>query len=147
MTELKVLQKLKPSLPLKIIITTFFHIQHAVLLNPCKSELGKISKCILEEVNNTVKTTLNFNQWKNTNEVVDWFINIYNKHQCTFIQLDIKDVYPSITEEILEKSLEFAKQYVDITEKNTQLIKHCRKSLLFLNDEPWKKKNTGVVLT
>ena len=29
------------------------------LLNPCKSELGKISKCILEEVNNTIKTTLN----------------------------------------------------------------------------------------
>ena len=117
------------------------------LLNPCKSELGEISKCILEEVNNTIKTTLNFNQWKNTNEVVDWVINIYNKHQCTFIQLDIKDFYPSITEEILEKSLEFAKQYVDITEKNIQSIKHCRKSLLFLNDESWKKKNRGVVLT
>ena len=64
-----------------------------------------------------------------------------------YIQLDIKDFYPSITEEILEKSLEFAKQYVDITEKNIQSIKHCRKSLLFLNDESWKKKNRGVVLT
>ena len=87
------------------------------------------------------------NQWKNTNEFIDWFINIDNKHQCTFIQLKIKDFYPSITEEILEKSLEFAKQYVDITEKNIQSIKHCRKSLLFLNDESWKKKNRGVVLT
>ena len=38
------------------------------LLNPCKSELGKISKCILEEVNNTIKTTLNLNQWKSKNE-------------------------------------------------------------------------------
>ena len=87
------------------------------------------------------------NQWKNTNEVIGWFVNIDNKHQCIFIQLDIKDFYPSITEEILEKSLEFAKQYVDITEKNIQSIKHCRKSLLFLNDESWKKKNRGVVLT
>ena len=52
--------------------------------------------------------TLNLNQWKNANKVIGWFINIDNKHQCTFIQLDIKDFYPSITEAILEKSLEFA---------------------------------------
>ena len=41
------------------------------LLNPCKSELGKISKSILEEVNNTIKMTLNLNQWKNLNQVID----------------------------------------------------------------------------
>ena len=56
---------------------------------------------------------------------------------------NIKDFYPSITEEILKKSLEFAKQYVDITEKDIRSIKHCRKSLLFLNEEPQKKKNTA----
>ena len=55
----------------------------------------------------------------------------------------MKDFYPSITEEILEKSLELAKQYVNITEKDIRSIKHCRKSLLLLNDEPWKKKNTA----
>ena len=32
---------------------------------------------------------------------------------------------------------------VDITEKDIRSIKYCRKSLLFLNDEPWKKKNTA----
>ena len=90
------------------------------LLNLCKSELGKISKCILDEVNNTIKTTLNLNQLKNTSKDIDWFINIDNKHQCTFIQLDIK---------------EFEKQYIDITKRNIQSIKHCRKSLLFLNNE------------
>ena len=31
------------------------------LLNPCKSELGKISKCILAEVSNSIKATLNLN--------------------------------------------------------------------------------------
>ena len=31
------------------------------LLKPCKSELGKISKCFLAEVNNTIKATLNLN--------------------------------------------------------------------------------------
>ena len=56
------------------------------LLNPCKSELEKISKCILEEVNNTIKMTLNLNPWKNRNEFINWFINIANKHQCIVIQ-------------------------------------------------------------
>ena len=65
------------------------------LLNPCKSELGKISKCIFEEDKNTIKMTLNLNHWKNTNKIIDWFINIDNKHQCTFIKLDIKDFYLS----------------------------------------------------
>ena len=83
------------------------------------------------------------NQWKNTNEFIDWFINIDNKHQCTFIQLKIKDFYPSITEEILEKSLELAKHYIDNTEKDIRSIKQCTKSFLFLNDEPRKKKNTA----
>ena len=50
------------------------------LLNPCKCELEKTSKCILEEVNNTIKATLNLNQWKNTNENIDWLININSKH-------------------------------------------------------------------
>ena len=59
------------------------------------------------------------------------------------MQLDIKDFYPSITEKILEKSLEFAKQYLDITEKDIRSIKHCRKQLLFFNNEPWKKRNTA----
>ena len=81
--------------------------------------------------------TLNLDQWKNTNEIIDWFINIDNKHQCISRQLDIKGFYPSITEEILEKSSEFAKQCVDITEKDIRSIKHCRKSLLFLSGEPW----------
>ena len=47
--------------------------------------------------------TSNLNQWKITNEVIAWFVNFDSKHQCTFIQLDIKNFYPSITEEILEK--------------------------------------------
>ena len=69
---------------------------------------------------NKVSTQYLVSSRKNANQVTDWFINIDNKHQCTFIQLDIKDFYPCITEEILEKSLEFAKQFV-----------HCTKNEVF----------------
>ena len=33
---------------------------------------------------------LQFNQWKNTDSVLKWFIDISNKKDCSFIQLDIK---------------------------------------------------------
>ena len=31
---------------------------------------------------------------------------------------------------------------VDISNENLRIIKHCRKSLLYNNFEPWKKKDT-----
>ena len=62
--------------------------------------------------------------------------------QCVLIQLDIVEFYPSITEQILDDVTNFAKQYTNISDKNLRIIKHCRKSPLFNNNEPWKKKNT-----
>ena len=34
----------------------------------------------------------------------------------------------------------FAQQYIDIPEQVLHMIKHCRKSLLHCDKEPWKKK-------
>ena len=60
----------------------------------------------------------------------------------TFINFGIREFYPSITETIHDKVLLFAKQHHDVSNDNTRLIKHCRKSLLFSNNEAWKKKQT-----
>ena len=43
------------------------------LINPCKSEIGKISKIILENVNKTLTEKLNVGQQKNTDIVIHWF--------------------------------------------------------------------------
>ena len=43
------------------------------LINPCKSELGKTSKLILEDINRTLIEKLNVNQWKDTETVIHWF--------------------------------------------------------------------------
>ena len=112
------------------------------LINPCKSEIGAISKSILDRVNSNLRKKLHVNQWKNTDQVIEWFSSIKNKQNCTFVQLDIKEFYPSISRQILEDSIEFAKLHTTITEKEIRTIFHCRKSLLFFNDEAWKKKNT-----
>ena len=112
------------------------------LINPCKSEIGAISKSILDRINSDLRQKLKLNQWKNSDEVINWFSSIKNKNACTFVQMDIKEFYPSITESILVNTLDFAKLHTTITEKETRTIFHCRKSLLFFHDEAWKKKNT-----
>ena len=43
---------------------------------------------------------LKVNQWKSTKNVTDWFKKIDNKKDCRFIQFDIKEFYPAISESI-----------------------------------------------
>ena len=120
----------------------FYNKPSCHLINPIKKELGKISKKIIEQINQEILKKIDVNQCKNTNNVINWFNNIENKKDCTFIQFDIKDFYPSITEEILGEVISFAKSLIDIDDHKIRTIKHCRKSLLFHNNVAWKKKTT-----
>ena len=43
------------------------------LLNPCKSEIGKVSKVYLENIDNSIRSSTNLNQWRNSKTVTDWF--------------------------------------------------------------------------
>ena len=43
------------------------------LLNPTKSQLGKLSKHILQKINNEVRSNLTVNQWQNSSEVIECF--------------------------------------------------------------------------
>ena len=54
---------------------------------------------------------------------------------------DIVDFYPSISEKLLQESLEFAKQFTDITPEDIRVIMHARKSILFSENNVWCKKN------
>ena len=56
--------------------------------------------------------------------------------------MDIKEFYPSITAEILNKAIKFASNHTNITDDDMRTINHCRKSLLFFHDTAWKKKTT-----
>ena len=110
------------------------------LINPSKNEIGRISKSIVENLNNKLRKIMNVNQWKNTVSVINWFKNIPNKSKCKFMVFDIKDFYPSITENLLKKSVEFAKQFVEISNDDLKIIYHARKSILYNNEVPWAKK-------
>ena len=112
------------------------------LMNPSKSELGKINKSILENIKQHLIKLLCVNQWQNSASVIEWFENIEEKKNCTLINVDIREFYLSITETIFDKDLLFAKQYHNISNDNIRLIKHFRKSLLFSNNKVWEKKHT-----
>ena len=50
------------------------------LLNPTKSEIGRISKHILQNMNTTLSEKIKVNEWKNAESIINWFKNIPNKH-------------------------------------------------------------------
>ena len=109
------------------------------LLNPTKSELGKISKHILQQIRINIRTALNVNQWQNTSEVIKWFKNIKNKKLHKFTVFDIQEFYPSIGEKLLKDAVLFA----NINRKDIEVIFHCRRSLLFHNNVPWIKNDSN----
>ena len=54
-------------------------------------------------------------------------------------QLDIKELYILITEDISKNAITFAKTFISINDSDLRIVKHYRKSLLFSKEEDWKK--------
>ena len=108
------------------------------LINPTKSNLGKVSKHILDRINISIRQSTDVQQWLNTTAVILWFNNFPNKEKCK--SFDITDFYPSISEELLTDAIDFARQFVRINDNEVNIILHCRKSILFGSDGAWIKK-------
>ena len=113
------------------------------LINPAKSEIGIVSKKILEQINNKIVSTTDVMQWRNSNSVIEWFKNINNKTSHSFISFDVVDFYPSITDELLNKAITFASEYEDITAKERHITIQAKNSLLFSETEAWCKKDSS----
>ena len=105
------------------------------MINPAKSDLGKVSKQILAKIVMKLRNSGHFKQWKNTYSVIDWFKGLKNKKNLTFIQFDIIEFYPSITEAVLKNALNFAKQYIAITKEEMKTILDTKKTLSFTNGQ------------
>ena len=112
------------------------------LINPAKSESGKLRKIILDEINSNLRQKLNLNQWRNTKQVIEWFGNIKDQERHSFISFDIVDFYPSISEKLLDQALSWASKLTTISDNDILIIKHARKSLLFNTGKPWTKKDS-----
>ena len=78
-------------------------------------------------MNKNLVNLLQVNQYENLDSVFKWFGSIENKSQGKFTQLDIAEIYPSISEEMLDNAILFAQQYNDIAEKDGKKKKKKKK--------------------
>ena len=121
------------------------------IINPASNNLGRVSKRILDKINGKCREATGVNQWKSTKDVLDWFTSVHaanpTKTKGKFLQFDICEFYPSITEELLRNSLGFAKNHTSIEQDDEDLIMACRKSVLFNNGKVWTKKDKDFDVT
>ena len=75
------------------------------------------------------------------------FNNVEDKQNNAFICFDVCEFYPSITEELLDKALDFAKNYTTITKQDRQIIMQTKQSLLYNDQTAWCKKNSNFDVT
>ena len=110
------------------------------MINPAKSEIGKISKQFLDSINVSVRKQSGLNQWRNTASTLNWFNAISDKPNCKFLKFDVVEFYPSITEKLLTDAINFANDYANINDEAISIIMHARKSL-FCDGDLWVKKS------
>ena len=113
------------------------------LINPSKSEIGRVSKQILDRINTKVIEATRVNQWKNTKSVLYCFNQVTDKSQYSFIAFDVVDFYPSISIDLLNAALDFASKYDDITDTEREIILHAKKSCLYNSGKHWEKKSSS----
>ena len=121
----------KPNFPSKV---------QCRLLNPAKSNIGKISKIILADITKIVRNAFSLNQWTKTTDVIKWFEHIQNKKLLTFFKFDVVTFYPSISEQLFSTTIDWARTITPIESNERNILYHARKSFLFSNNSTWVKK-------
>ena len=109
------------------------------LIIPSRSSIGRISKNLLDNINQKLKGRTKLNLIKSSKEAIDWFNGIENKNSYTFFKMDLEAYYPSISETLLLEAVTWARKFTQITDKELQIILHSRKSFMFFNKDPWTK--------
>ena len=112
------------------------------LINPSKTHIGKVSKSILDRINNSIRSKTKLLQWKNTHEVISWFNAIPRKSSKCFIKFDVVDFYPTITPKCILDALQFARRFAEVSKNDENIILHSCQTLLFYNGEPWEKRSS-----
>ena len=112
------------------------------LINPAKSNMGRISKVILSRVNNDIRKKLLLCQWQSSDDTLKWFRKILNSDTSgkKFIQFDIENFYPEITEDLLEKASKWASTHTYLSDLAIKIIIHARRTILFDGSQTWCKK-------
>ena len=82
----------------------FINNQKCRLINSAKSNIGKVSKKLLDVINSEIRGKSGLLQWRNSSAVISWFRIFSNKNKCKFLVFDIVDFYPSISKNYSPKN-------------------------------------------
>ena len=113
-------------------------------MNPAKPEIGRVSKKILDEKIGQIRKNSRLNQWKNTQATINWFKSLKNKKKLAFIIFDVEKFYPSIDQKLLLEALKWCRKYVNMSDKEIEVIMAARKAMLYMDGEPWAKKGGEI---
>ena len=64
-----------------------------------------------------------------------------DKSCLSFVNFDIESFYPSISLNLFQQAIDFAREKVDITDTDISIIMQARKTLLFHDGIPWVKRS------
>ena len=142
--KLEMLQKEDCSLLLKDHKQSFYREKQARLINPIKNQLGVVSKSILDSINTEARAKLEVNQLRSSQDAIDWFTKIKDKtNNKTLLKADIKEFYPSITEKVIKRALEFMKSKgIIVSKENIDVILKAKYQVATSLGIDWVKKNS-----
>ena len=95
---------------------------------------------ILDDVVKQIRKKANLKQCTNTKEVINWFESVKNDAKLKFVLFDIVSFYPSITPALLNRALQWAMKYVNLTPQQVKIIHQASQSFLYSEGMPWVKK-------
>ena len=115
------------------------------LINPAKSDIGRVSKQILQTINLEIIKKTGLKLCRSTGEVLEWYKStvMESVEDMSFVVYDIADYYPSISKKLLTEALKFAAKHTEIKEEHVEIILQARKTFLFCEKEPWVKKDSN----
>ena len=79
-------------------------------------------------------------QWVNSSSTIEWFKGLQDKRSLSFLQFDIIEFYPSISEKLLKDALNWAKSKIGVTEEEVKIVMNTKEALLFKDGKPWVKR-------
>ena len=114
----------------------FRHNTKCRLINPAKNELRLASKKHLEEIIKNVANTIRVNHWRNTTTAIDWFKLLPQKDKLRLAKFDNVEFYPSISNELLNCSISFARSITTTSGSVINIYLITEENLFFLIEYP-----------
>ena len=104
--------------------------------------MGKASKITLSRLVKSLREVTGLQQWVNSSSTIEWIKNLQDKDNLTFLQFDIIEFYPNISEKLLKNALQWTISKVGVTDEEIKTIMNTKEAILFKDNKPWIKKGS-----